>query len=296
MRIKNWHKFQHFKDRRPPWIKLYRDLLDDVEWHDLDPVASKALVMLWLIASEDNGELPPIRVLSFRLRLPENKTKTIISQLSHWLEHDDIETISERYQGDLPETERETEVEREGETEESVGDREIKFAFDAWNEHATTLGLPLAEKLTRERRDKLRARLSDGGLQEWMRALGNLSQLPFCLGQGSRGWRANLDFLLQAKSYQKVLEMAFAEGTGPPPRKTRTQEGFEKVAAKLKAMNGNAASNTRTGIEHSPVLIGQSAARSTRPGDTARAAGSAVHGEALRLVEADSPSRDRGAA
>ena len=51
MKIKNWSQFQHFKDRRPPWIKLYRDILDDIEWHELDAKSAKVLVMLWLIAS-----------------------------------------------------------------------------------------------------------------------------------------------------------------------------------------------------------------------------------------------------
>lgn len=109
MKIKNWSQFQHFKDRRPPWIKLYRDLLDDVEWHELDAEAAKVLVMLWLIASEHDGRIPEARILAFRLRLPEKQVKSIVSKLSHWLEQDDIEPISERYQDDLPETERETE-------------------------------------------------------------------------------------------------------------------------------------------------------------------------------------------
>ncbi len=109
MHIKNWHKFQHFKDRRPPWVKLYRDLLDDYEWHQLDPLSSKVLVMLWLIASEDDGKLPNIKTLAFRLRLSEKQTNDAIINLSHWLEQDDISVISERYQHDLPETETETE-------------------------------------------------------------------------------------------------------------------------------------------------------------------------------------------
>jgi hypothetical protein len=29
---KNWGKFQHYKDRCPPWIKLHRDLLNDREF------------------------------------------------------------------------------------------------------------------------------------------------------------------------------------------------------------------------------------------------------------------------
>ena len=111
MKIKNWSKFQHFKDRRPPWIKLYRDLLDDIDWHQLDPLASKVLVMCWLIASEEDGNIPDSKTLAFRLRMSEKQTSECISKLSHWLEHDDINVISERYQHDAPETERETEKE-----------------------------------------------------------------------------------------------------------------------------------------------------------------------------------------
>lgn len=112
MQIKNWHKFQHFKDRRPPWVKLYRDLLDDIEWHQLDANSAKVLVMLWLIASEDDGRLPNIKTLAFRLRMSEKQTNDAINNLSHWLEQDDIGVISERYQNDLPETETETKKEK----------------------------------------------------------------------------------------------------------------------------------------------------------------------------------------
>jgi hypothetical protein len=114
MRIKNWTKFQHFKDRRPPWVKLYRDILDDLEWHELDPLAAKVLVMLWLIASEDEGRIPDTKTLAFRLRLTEIKTKEIVIKLSHWLEHDDISVISDGYQVDL--LERETETKKEKKT------------------------------------------------------------------------------------------------------------------------------------------------------------------------------------
>ena len=112
IKVKDWHKFQHFKDRKPPWIKLYRDLLDDVEWHDLDAKAAKALVMIWLIASEYDGALPNMKTLAFRLRVSENEAKSIVSKLSHWLIQDDINVISERYQDDRLEKERETEKDK----------------------------------------------------------------------------------------------------------------------------------------------------------------------------------------
>lgn len=123
IRIKNWAQFQHFKDRRPPWVKLYRDLLDDMEWHELDAKAAKALVMFWLIASESDGALPDSKKLAFRLRVSEKECLDIVSKLSHWLEQDDISVISERYQDGPPETE--TEKRR---------DRDV--AFDLfWNEY-----------------------------------------------------------------------------------------------------------------------------------------------------------------
>jgi hypothetical protein len=120
MKIKNWSKFQHFKDRRPPWIKLYRDLLDDMEWNTLDPVASKVLVSLWLIASEDenqDGGLPDIKTLAWRLRMTEKQVLEQVSKLSHWLNQDDIKAISSKYQDDLPETEKEIETKKESKVE-----------------------------------------------------------------------------------------------------------------------------------------------------------------------------------
>jgi hypothetical protein len=142
MKIKNWSKFQHFKDRRPPWIKLYRDLLDDMEWHQLDPLASKVLVTLWLLASEDqNGCLPDTKTLAWRMRMTEKQVLDCISKLSHWLEHDDNGVISERYQDDLPE--RETETKRETKKETAIAVCPVNVEESVW---ADFLALRKAKK------------------------------------------------------------------------------------------------------------------------------------------------------
>lgn len=120
IRIKDFSKFQHFKDRSPPWVKLYRDILDDPDWHELDGESAKILVMLWLIASEDEtkqGLLPDDRKLRFRLRITEKALEQSLTKLSHWLERVDIEVISDRYHIDAPERAGE-------ETEESRGEKE----------------------------------------------------------------------------------------------------------------------------------------------------------------------------
>jgi hypothetical protein len=122
-RIKDWHSFQHFKDRQPIWIKLYRKLLDDPEWFRLSGDAAKGLVGLWLLASETDGYLPDISVISFRLRISEKAVSALLATLSHYVIEDDINTISTRYQVDAPETETETEKRREDkETERACED------------------------------------------------------------------------------------------------------------------------------------------------------------------------------
>lgn len=58
IQVKNWDNFQHYKDRTPPWIKLYNHLLDDFEFSCL-PDASKAhLLSIWLLASRTNNKIP----------------------------------------------------------------------------------------------------------------------------------------------------------------------------------------------------------------------------------------------
>jgi len=129
-RIKNWGRFQHFKLRRPPWIKLYRDILDDIEFHNLDGETAKILVGLWLLASEGkNGALPEVEVIAFRLRKSSKDITSAISKLSHWVHRDDISAISARYQNDPSETEteaeRETEKEPEGRPAAATGESGI---------------------------------------------------------------------------------------------------------------------------------------------------------------------------
>ena len=112
--VKDWPKFQHFKDRKPPWIKLYRTLLDDIEWHNLKGADAKMLINLWMVASESNGIILPLSEMAFRLRITEKEIENSILNLTHWLIYDDIKVISARYQDDTPEREKE----REKETEE----------------------------------------------------------------------------------------------------------------------------------------------------------------------------------
>ena len=68
--IKNWHDFQHDKreGRKMTWIKLYADLLDNQEFMSLDNDAQLLLIKCWLLACENQGKLPEVPEIAWRLR------------------------------------------------------------------------------------------------------------------------------------------------------------------------------------------------------------------------------------
>jgi hypothetical protein len=84
---------------------------------------------------------------------------------------------------------------------------EAELALDAYNSAAKLAGWVTAAKLTAPRRSSIKARLSDaGGLDGWREAMNRARGSPFLSGDNDRGWRPNLDFFLQAKSFTKLIE------------------------------------------------------------------------------------------
>jgi hypothetical protein len=56
--VRNFERFQHYKDRSPPWIKLYNELLDDYEFGRLPDASKFHLVAIWLLASRSENKIP----------------------------------------------------------------------------------------------------------------------------------------------------------------------------------------------------------------------------------------------
>jgi hypothetical protein len=58
LRVRNWEKFQHYKDRNPPWIKLHGALLEDEGFAALPDATKLHLIGIWLLASRLNNRIP----------------------------------------------------------------------------------------------------------------------------------------------------------------------------------------------------------------------------------------------
>lgn len=108
------------KDRDVIWIKLYRRILEDYEWHNLSSDSKATLIELLLLASENNGELPGKEKIAFRLRKDIGFVEEQLSLLTHWLQ--DVDKM-------LPSCEQDVPLEKRREREEKTYVRFDEF----WN-------------------------------------------------------------------------------------------------------------------------------------------------------------------
>lgn len=134
-------------------------------------------------------------------------------------------------------TDTDTEVEEREEAREALApsvavipktDPDADLAFNAYNDLAEEVGLAKAQVLTTTRRKKIAARLNEcGGLRGWIDALAKIRGSPFLRGDNDRGWRADMDFILQASSFTRLMEGAYDR----QPERQRPSSGKQRVSA-----------------------------------------------------------------
>jgi len=84
--------------------------------------------------------------------------------------------------------------------------------LEGWNELATAKGLPVVRKLTASRKRQLAARLREWpDLKDWQTAFRQIATTPWLCGSNDKGWRADFDFLLQPKSFTKLVEGSYGQ-------------------------------------------------------------------------------------
>lgn len=113
--IKNLAKHQHYKDRRPPWIKLHAEVLDDYEFLCLQDASKAHLMLLWVLASKMNNRIPNDSVfLAEKLGATSQvNVQELIDQGFVDLSEDDSKPLAFRKRSAMPETETETETQKQ---------------------------------------------------------------------------------------------------------------------------------------------------------------------------------------
>lgn len=76
-----------------------------------------------------------------------------------------------------------------------------------WNDLAERIGHPKVQVVSKARHRRLGKRLAEcGGLDGWQVALAKVEASTFLRGANDRGWRADFDFVVQEKSFTRLME------------------------------------------------------------------------------------------
>jgi hypothetical protein len=196
LKVKNWEEYQHYRDRYPPWIKLHAKLLNDFDFMSLAPASKCLLMLLWILASENEGKIKnDLTEIKFRLRDNKikqadinllidkgflNRCKQTLADASNVLASACLET----------ETETETEKKRRVSKDTLV---ELKFNLGCfwcvWWTYLEQMNRNSTYKLTEKRRNKIKARLKDSTPTEIFNAIVACRDSPYHQGKNDSGKR-----------------------------------------------------------------------------------------------------------
>lgn len=128
-RIKNWSKFQHYKERNPPWIKLHIEIFGSEDWVMLDDASRLLAIVCMVIAAKNDGYVPDnpdyIMRISYLKRRPN--LKPLIE--CGFLQNEQADASESKQEIALARPEKEAEAEAEAE-KESSSPRALRAEFE----------------------------------------------------------------------------------------------------------------------------------------------------------------------
>lgn len=224
--IRSWDRFQHYKDRDPPWIKLYRDLLTTESWA-LGTDDSRLLQLASILLAARYQNATPLNPALIRkvasLDMSEARLLAAIKHLAAtgFLEiQGDTDERKQSASGTLASCNTETEAEQRQSradqkvpTEPCPAERDVgavERVFDHWrsvHEH------PRA-KLDDKRRRVIRRALESYTADDLCESITGYRASPFHMGQNDRA--TVYDSIETLLSDAKHIDAGLAFARSPP--------------------------------------------------------------------------------
>ena len=228
IRVRNFEKFQHYKDRKPPWIKLYVSMLCSPDVHCLSDTSKWHVVAIMLLASQHDNKLPFRKDWIARTIQAKSRIKWDLLFSSSLIEcyQDASNSLANCQQSADGETETYKEYKEEGDppivplgdgiapaSASAVPSSVLLDIFKAKNKL-----LPDVLELTPDRQKKCRSRLGKNPsrfCEQFERAVLRCQEVPFLRGENPRNWKASFDWLIANDSnVVKVLEGRYDSNAG----------------------------------------------------------------------------------
>lgn len=211
--IPSLDKWQHYKDRCPPWIKLHRDMLNDYKFSCL-PDASKAhLLSIWLLASQMDNEIPnDVDWIAKKINATDKvDIKLLIDSGFILLVQDASKPIAKSKQSALVETEEEAEAKTESSPSGLTPERPPCPHTDVIKKYHEILPeLPIVRVWNDKRKKYLRTRWNEDqdrqNITYWENLFKYVRKCPFLMGENDRQWTPDLEWIVNSSNFVKIIE------------------------------------------------------------------------------------------
>jgi hypothetical protein len=204
-RITEWARYQHYKDRDPPWIKLHRDTLTSQTWVSLTDAGRVLAIACMLVAAGTDNKIPAdpgfMRRRAYLNKDPDFAPLVEVGFLE--LVNDD-NTVADASKSEQPQASG-TKCSSETEERQRRAEEEER-AFGEFTLAQKRNGRPEPTKLTDDRRKKLRARLDEHGLEGWRKMLDMSDASEFL----NKTFPLKFDWVVEPKNFRKVIEGNYA--------------------------------------------------------------------------------------
>ncbi|NKE69865.1 hypothetical protein [Candidatus Manganitrophus noduliformans] len=197
--VVNFEKFQHYKDRNPPWIKLHNTLLDSYEFGCLQDASKAHLLLIWLLASRHNNRLPlDEKWISERIQAKKNVDLDELIKLKFIECYDECGMLlADSLQHDSNPLDQ-----RRGETEEriSIGSQSLSPLSELWNQTFKDILPQVKQSGSRKKREA--ALLKQYTLEQIKEVFLRIGKSDFLLGKcpprdpGGKVFMADYDWFL----------------------------------------------------------------------------------------------------
>lgn len=230
-RVRNFEKFQHYTDRRPPWIKLYKDLWHDPRFFILSESDRYQLISLFVLASQHDNKIPDNQEwLRHELctSKPISLEKLIDTGWLEYLEQDASEVLAGCLQDAIPRAR----AERREETEERRDREETETEKN--NTPATPeilLGEFLNVRLSPEDQAKLIAKFGHDDALSRIEALS-----AYLASNGKKKYANHYATILNWERMNKSKNGGF---NGRKSKDDLNREAAQRLRARLDAKDGS---------------------------------------------------------
>lgn len=210
IRILNWERYQHYKDRHPPWIKLHREILTSQTWVGASDASRVLAIAIMVLASETGNEIPNDPAF-IRRRAFLNSDPDFTELLSlNFIEIEGVPDASSPLASASGSVSLSSSVSvgigGPGERDSATPAAAVKAVIDEWNGMAVSADLPKCRGgVTIEK--QIRARLKERGWREAFTAsLAFYAASEFHRGKNDRGWKADLEYACRPGNAEKNAE------------------------------------------------------------------------------------------